>query len=282
MSTKEGPPARTARAMRAERRHQLRETAQPSNDSRDPQIDPSPNQDTQGTTGQISEPLAENVVTAPGPSFPSTLSSVPSNISGREDANTEATNHAESPPGQNSGKGSIIKFGTIGDVEEDGVSVRTHDPDQAFLTAPAGPESSEEGPSSRPAKGKERARFAPSQGYSLTWDNVTESSHRDDDRSEKKWTLINEMLQYWASNADQMRGDYDNTETELNSIQFRVLDSRRRLEDMASAMADIQSLATQLIANVRSPTPIKKEEPSLHEQHAKRYSPNVGPPKTQK
>ncbi|KAI0290855.1 hypothetical protein BC826DRAFT_970182 [Russula brevipes] len=118
----------------------------------------------------------------------------------------------EGPPRSN------IKFGTIGDDEEDGVSVRTHDPDQAFLTAPAGPESSEEGPSSRPAKGKERARFAPSQGYSPTWDNVTESSHRDDDRSEKKWTLINEMLQYWASNADQMRGDYDNTETELNSI----------------------------------------------------------------
>ncbi|KAI0280957.1 hypothetical protein BC826DRAFT_975040 [Russula brevipes] len=163
MSTTEGPPSKTARA-----------------------IDPGPNQDTQGTTGRISESLAENVVTAQGPSFPSTLSSVPSNITGREDDNTEPTNLVESPPGQNTGRGTSIRFGTIGEDEEDGASVQTYEHEQVFLTAPAGSESPEEGPSSRPLKGKERARFVPSQEYSPTWDDATESSHHDNNRSDSE------------------------------------------------------------------------------------------------
>ncbi|KAI0281929.1 hypothetical protein BC826DRAFT_974421 [Russula brevipes] len=245
MSTKEGPPARTARAMRAERRHQLRKTAQPSNDSRDPQIDPSPNQDTQGTTGQISEPLAENVVTAPGPSFPSTLSSVPSNISGREDANTEATNYAESPPGQNTGRGTSIRFGTIGEDEEDGASVRTYEHEQ-------GRNPQKKDLRAGRSKGKNactnhpRLKGIPQPGTKRLSPSIA--------------TIV--AAKEMDSDKRNMKGEYVTTENEINSIHFRVLDSHRRLEEMSGAIADIQTLASRLIANDPGPSPLKKAEPS--------------------
>ena len=121
MTTKERPPAATARAARAERRNQLRDTAQSSNAYRGPQNDPGQSQVVQHTTGQISEVMAKNVVTSQGPSFPSTLSSVPSNTPGkaRRENNTDTTNSVETLPGQNLGRGTRIRFGSIDEEDED-------------------------------------------------------------------------------------------------------------------------------------------------------------------
>ena len=271
MTTKERPPAATARAACAERRNQLRDPAQSSNAYRGPQNDPGQSQVVQHTTGQISEVMTNNVVTSQGPSFPSTLSSVPSNTPGKagRENNTDATNSVETLPGQNLGRGTRIRFGSIDEEDEDKeVSVRTHESEQVFLTAPAGSEPQEEGPSSRPIKGKERAPNEPSPEYSPTWDDVTESTHRNDicnenrsdSRSDEKWTLFNEMLAYWSSTADQLKGDYTTTENDLNSLRYRVLDTNRRLDEMTSSIADIQVQASRLMSNAPSPKPVKREE----------------------
>ena len=140
-----------------------------------------------------------------------------------------------------------------------------------FLTAPAGSESPVEGPSSRPFKGKERTPSDPSQEYSSTWpDNAPKSIHCDDNRSDsridEKWTLFNEMLTYWSSTADQLKGDYTTTENDLNSLHYRVLETNRRLDEMTSSIADIQVQAGHLMSDVPSPKPVKREEPSPREQ----------------
>jgi hypothetical protein len=268
MATDERDPTVNTRAARAERRNQLRETAQQSNAYRGPQNDPGESQVVQRTTGQTTEIMTENVVTSQGPSFPSILSSVLSDTPGRENI-IDTNNNAATFPRQNSGRKARIRFGSIGEEDEDEVSAQTHD--QMFLTAPAGSESPVEGPSSRPSKGKERAPSDPSQEYSSTWpDDAPESIHyddnRDNSRNDEKWTLFNEMLAYWSSTADQLKGDYTTTENDLNGLRYRVLETNRRLDEMTSSIADIQVQAGRLMSNAPSPKPVKREEPSPREQ----------------
>jgi hypothetical protein len=210
------------------------------------------------------------VVTSQDPLFPSTLSSVLSDTPGREN-NIDTNNTAATFPRQNSERKARIRFESIGEEDEDEVSAQTHEPDQMFLTAPAGSESPVEGPSSRPFKGKERTQSDPSQEYSSTWhDDAPESIHRDNNRSDshtdEKWTLFNEMLTYWSSTADQLKGDYITTENDLNSLCYRVLETNHRLDEMTSSIADIQVQASHLMLDVPSPKMIKREELSLHEQ----------------
>ena len=214
--------------------------------------------------------MVENVVTSQGPLFPNTLSRVPSDTPGRENT-TDVTNSAATLPRQNSGRKTRIRFGSIGEEDEDDVSAQTHNLDQMFLTAPAGSESPVEGPLSRPFKGKEHTPSDPSQEYSSTWPNdVPESIHCDDNCSDscinEKWTLFNEMLTYWSSTADQLKGDYTTTENDLNSLCYQVLETNHQLDEMTSSIADIQVQAGHLMSNVPSPKPVKREEPSLREQ----------------
>ena len=214
--------------------------------------------------------MAENVVTSQDPSFPSTLSSVLSDTPEREN-NIDTNNTAATFPRQNSGRKARLRFGSIGEEEEDEVSAQTNDPDQMFLTAPAGSESPVEGPSSRPFKGKERAPSLPSQEYSSTWpDDAPESIHCDDNHSDshsnEKWTLFNEMLTYWSSTADQLKEDYITTESDLNSLRYRVTETTHRLDEMTSSIADIQVQAGRLMSSASSPKLVKREEPSPREQ----------------
>ena len=146
MTTDERDPAVNTRAARAERRNQLREIAQQSNAYQGPQNDPGQSQAVQRTTGQTSNIMAKNVATSQDPSFPSTLSSVLSDMPGREN-NIDTINTAATFPRQNSGRKARLRFGSIREEEEDEVSAQTNDPDQMFLTAPAGSESPVEGPS---------------------------------------------------------------------------------------------------------------------------------------
>ena len=140
-----------------------------------------------------------------------------------------------------------------------------------FLTTPAGSKLPVEGPLSRPFKGEEHTPSDPSQEYSSTWpDDVPESIRCDDNcsdsRIDEKWTLFNEMLTYWSSTADQLKGDYTTTENDLNSLHYRVLETNHRLDEMTSSIADIQVPAGHLMSDIPSPKLVKREEPSPHEQ----------------
>ena len=270
MATDDRDPTVNDHAACAERRNQLCEMAQLPNSYRGPQNDPGQSQVVQHTMDQTSEIMAENVVTSRGPSFPNTLSRVPSDTPERENT-TDATNSAATLPRQNPGRKTSIRFRSIGEEDEDEVSAQTHDPDQMFLTTPAGSKLPVEGPLSRPFKGKEHAPSDPSQEYSSTWpDDAPESIRCDDNcsdsRIDEKWTLFNEMLTYWSLTADQLKGDYTTTENDLNSLHYRVLETNHRLDEMTSSIADIQVPAGHLMSDIPSPKLVKREEPSPHEQ----------------
>ena len=74
------------------------------------------------------------------------------------------------------------------------------------------------------------------------------------------------MLTFWSLTTDQLKKDYITTESDLNSLRYRVTETTRQLDEMTSSIADIQVQAGRLMSSAPSPKPVKREEPSPREQ----------------